>query len=95
VLCSVTGGLNLFTEMVAFFYIVWFSYLVKRMVSSPTSNFQSLTLLAHVLTYLLATVFTVSIALTFGFGLSVSVEIVTPLVNFDLWNLNEPRKISR
>lgn len=82
----------MFSEVVAFLYIVWFSYLVKKMVSSPTSNFQSLSLLAHVITFLMATVFSISIALTFGFGLSVSaLHVVTMcvIVNTDMWDTDD------
>eukprot|EP00347_Sterkiella_histriomuscorum_P022007 403332010 len=56
--------------MMAFSYLVWFSYLVKKMVTSPTSNFQSLTMTAHIVTILSSCVFSLAIFLTFGFGLS-------------------------
>ena len=82
--------------MVAFLYIVWFSYLVKRMVSSPTSNFQALTALAHVITYLIATLFTIAIGFIFGFGLSVCPYFLSiVLVNPHLWHSVALRKIVR
>ena len=70
-MCNITGIANIFSEMCAFVYIVWFSYLVKRMVTNPTSNFRVLTLLAHAVTITIAVSFVLIINFTLGFGLSV------------------------
>ncbi len=55
----------------AYIYTVWFSYFVKKMVTSPTSNFFKLSLLAHAVTITTTVVAMLAIGFTTGFGLSV------------------------
>ena len=70
--CKVTGAFNIFAEIIAYLYTVWFSYLVKKMVTSPTSNFSKLSLIAHITSLLGALLGLLIISLTYGFGLTVS-----------------------
>lgn len=76
--------------MVAYLYTVWFSYFVKKMVTSPTSNFHKLSIISHVVTYLLSFLGVLAIGLTFGFGLSVlNIFTFIFVVNFNMRNRDE------
>jgi hypothetical protein len=70
--CRITGTLSVFSEISATIRLVWVSYLVKRMVTSPTSNFKVLSIIANVSIFLGALIFVIIIFFTFGFSVSVS-----------------------
>ena len=52
-------------------YIVWFSYIMKKMVIDPTANFYAITLAAHISSITITLIMLIIIGLFFGFGLSV------------------------
>ncbi len=70
-LCKATGFLNLYTEFLSYFYIASLSYLMKKMVTSPTSNFYVITKILHIATISVATVIVVLGYFYFNYGLSV------------------------
>jgi hypothetical protein len=70
-LCYVTGILAAIACNSAFIYVVWFSYLMKRIVSNPTSNFRKLSIIVHITTILATVAFVLIAGFGFGFGLSV------------------------
>lgn len=70
-MCGITGAISVFVEMCAFTYSVWLTYLVKRLVTNPTSSFKVVSAVAHLLTPLLALGFIICIYIFNGFGVSV------------------------
>ncbi|MFS8160514.1 MAG: hypothetical protein ACMG6E_09990 [Candidatus Roizmanbacteria bacterium] len=70
-LCKATGFLNLYTEFLSYFYIASLSYLMKKMVTSPTSNFYIITKIQHIATISIATLIVVLGYFYLEYGLSV------------------------
>ena len=56
---------------------MWLSYLVKKKIKEPTSNFKVLGIFAHLSTLVFSVLFVVAINYTFGFGIGVNLLELT------------------
>jgi hypothetical protein len=69
--CSATAFFSLYSEFLSFLYIAGLSYIIKRRIKHPTSDFFTINLSVHVLSICVSTVMTAIAGAVFGYGLSV------------------------
>ena len=86
-ICRITGFFNLFCEFSCFLYIVFLSYIMKKMIVDPTCNFTLITLIAHFTSLGLTLAMLTIVGVFFGFGLSViCVLFLSDIDYFNMWN---------
>lgn len=70
--CQVSGAIRITAELLAFIYTVWYSFIIKKMVSDPTYNSKKLTLISHISTFLISAIMVILVQFMSGFGISVT-----------------------
>lgn len=71
--CSINGGITLTTEMMAYFYLFSYSYVMKKKITSLTSSIKQIILMVHSFSIIIPIFTYFSVVLVQdGFGPSVS-----------------------
>jgi hypothetical protein len=47
--CKISAGFNIVTEMSAYFYLMSYSYIMKKKITSLTTNLRTLVIVLHVI----------------------------------------------
>jgi hypothetical protein len=77
--CTLSGVINVYSEMAACFYFFSYSYVMKRKITSLTSGIQKSLIISNILSNFLPAIICLTLALFGGFG--VSVRLPLPKLN--------------
>lgn len=73
--CTVSGVINVYSEMAACFYLFSYSYVMKRKITSLTSGIQKSLIISNILSNFLPGIICLTLALFGGFGVSVRLPL--------------------
>ncbi len=86
--CNLNGGISLTTEMIAYFYLFSYSFIMKKNITSITSNITNIVLKLHVTSLSLPLIIYIAcFFLDEGFGPSVSFVFFNLKFNIVIFNM--------